>query len=141
MIPPYTLAVTRHLICGNKLKCLRILNVILGTLWNRVVRSSFNAGKTQNKWFLLIGQLSLVSFHWHIVGMLLVLVSFIDIILVDVLLIVVLVLMIVGALLDILRGCMTLLLLFLVIANRSKLIALFLRWLNFGILYLVSASF
>ena len=39
-----------------------------------------------------------------------------------------------------LTGCMTLLWLFLIIARRSMLIAFFLGWLSFGIIYLVSSS-
>ena len=33
----YCVAVTRHLICGSKLKFLPVLNLILGTLWNGVI--------------------------------------------------------------------------------------------------------
>ena len=73
--------------------------------------------------------------------MLLVLVSFIDVALVDVLLSFLnwlLFLMFVGTVLDILTGCMTLLLLFLIIGKRSMLIAFFIRQLSIGILYMVS---
>ena len=92
---------------------------------------------------LLFLSYQLLFNYWPIVKMLLVLVSFIDIILVDVLLSFLnwfLFLMFRGTLLDILTGCMTLLLLFLIIGNRSMLMAFFLRRLSFEIVYLVSAS-
>ena len=90
---------------------------------------------------LLVLSYQLLFNHWLIVKTLLVLVSFIDTILVDVFLRFLnwfLFLMFISALLDILTGCTTLLLPFLIIAKRSMLIAFFLGWLSFWILYLVS---
>ena len=111
--------------------------VLLSAIWT--YWTNFKA--IYARFLVLIDQLLFI--HYHIVKMLLVLVSFIDIVMTDVLLRclnwILFPMPLVGVL-DILTSCITLLLLFLIIAKGSMLIAFFLGWLNFGVVYQVSVS-